>query len=159
MPGLQGTLLGLQVGGVFVSCELSCDFNFTVDMLPASAVDSAGWKEFISGIRSWSVNVSGRLLAEAVGADFKTIIEYVKQRFPVYLTIGTRPSATTQMSISGYALPATGGFSGPNKGFASWQVSFQGTGEFTTSFQDYELIIDAMEPEDDWRQIVNEDVI
>jgi len=150
MSGIPGRLIGLKVNGVFISCELSCDFNFQSDMLPASAIDSAGWKEFIAGIRSWTMSVSGRLLTEAVGADFKTIMNSWISRNPLFLIWGTRPSATTQMSISGAALVASGNATGPNKGFANWNVTFQGTGELTTSFEDFSLIIDAMPAIEDY---------
>lgn len=150
MAGIPGRLLGLQIGGIFISCEVSCDFNFQSDMLPASAIDSAGWREFIAGIRSWTMSVSGQLLAEAVGADFKTVINAWISRLPIFLIWGTRPTATTQLSISGGALVASGSATGPSKGNASWTVSFQGTGELTTSFEDFSLIIDSMPPIEDY---------
>jgi predicted secreted protein len=155
---IPGRLIGLKVNGIFISCELSCDFNFQAEMLPASAIDSAAWKEFIAGIRSWSMGVSGQLLAEAVGADFKTILNSFFTRIPVLVIWGTRPSATTQLSMSGSALVSGGSATGPNKGAATYTITFQGTGPLTTNFEDYSLIIDAMEPRDDWPIIVNENV-
>lgn len=155
MAGIPGRLLGLQTGGVFISCEIACTFNFQVAMLAASAIDSGGWAEFISGLRSWTVSVDGQLLAEAVGADFKTILNAVYSRQPIFLVIGTRPSATTQMTVSGSALPVSGSFSGPGKGVATWTALFQGTGKPTTSFQDYALIIDAMPAIADYPTIVD----
>lgn len=158
MAGIAGRLIGLQIGGVYISCELSCDITFSVDMLPASAVDSAGWKEFIAGIRSWAVNVNGQLLTEAVGADFKTIVNAIYSRLPVFLIWGTKPSAMTQMTISGIALPTSANATAPNKGAATWNVSFQGTGAPTTSFEDFSLLIDAMPASADYPIIVDEDV-
>lgn len=158
MGGIAGRLLGLQVNGVFISCEVACTFNFQADMLPASAVDSAGWKEFIMGIRSWTMSVDGQLLAEATGADFKTILNSFFTRIPILLTWGTRPSALTQMSISGNALVASGAATGPSKGPATWNVSFQGSGALTTSFEDFSLIIDAMPSSADYPTIVDENV-
>lgn len=158
MSGIAGRLIGLKVNGVFISCEVSCDFNFQADMLPASAIDSAGWKEWIAGIRSWSMSVSGQLLAEAVGADFKTILNTFFTRLPVSLIWGTRPTATTQLSISGTALLASGTASAPSKGNATWNVVFQGTGALVTSFEDFMLIIDAMPPSADYPIIVDENV-
>lgn len=158
MAGIAGRLIGLQINGIYVSCELSADITFTVDMLPASAVDSAGWKEFIAGIRSWSINVSGQLLAEAVGADFKTIVNAIYSRLPVLLIWGTKPSATTQLTITGNALPTSANATAPNKGATTYNVSFQGTGAPTTSFEDFDLIIKAMDPEDDYPTILDMNV-
>lgn len=150
MAGIPGRLLGLQIGGVFISCETSCSFNCSKDMLPASAIDSAGWKEFISGIKTWTMSVDGQLLAESAGADFKTILNDMFNDIPVLATIGTRPSATTQLTISGLALASQTGFTGPSKGKASWTANFQGTGKLTTNFEDFSLIIDSMPPESDY---------
>lgn len=155
MPGIPGRLLGLQVNGVFISCEVSSTFNFQADMLPASAIDSAGWKEFLAGIRSWSMSVSGQLLAEAVGADFKTVLNTYFSRLPVLLIWGTRPSATTQLSISGSALLASGSATGGSKGSSTYDLSFQGTGVLQTSFEDFSLIIDAMPAIEDYPIIVD----
>ena len=158
MGGIAGRLLGLKVNGVFISCEVSSEFNCNVDMLPASAIDSEGWKEFIQGIRSWTVNVSGQLLVEAVGADFKTLMNAVYTRLPVFVIWGTRPSATSQMSISGDAFPMNLNATGASKGPASWNVSFQGTGRPVSSFEDFALIIDSMPPSADYPTIVDERV-
>lgn len=158
MAGISGRLIGLKANGIFISCEVSSDFSFNADMLPASAIDSAGWKEFVSGIRSWSMTVNGQLLAEAVGADFKTLLNNFFSRLPVTLIWGTRPSALTQMTISGLALLSAGSATAPNKGAATWTMTFQGTGALTTSFEDYSLIIDAMPASADYPVIVDEDI-
>lgn len=158
MGGIAGKLIGLQISGVFISCEISCDFSCNVEMLPASAIDSAGWKEFIGGLRSWGITVNGQLLAEAVGADFKTIMNAIYSRLPVFLTWGTRPSAVTQMSISGNALPSSLNATAPSKGAATWNVTFQGTGAPVASFEDFLLIIDAMPPDATYPTIVDERV-
>lgn len=158
MGGIAGRLLGLQVGGVFISCEVSSAFNCNVEMLGASAIDSAGWKENLPGLRSWSIDVNGQLLAEAVGADFKTIMNAVYDRIPVFLKWGTRPSAVTQMSLSGAAYPTTLNATAPSKGASTWNVSFVGTGKPVASFEDFALIIDAMPPSADYPTIVDERV-
>lgn len=158
MSAIPGSLIGLQFNGVFTSCEISSDINFSADMLPASAVDSGGWKEFIRGIKSWSMSVNGQLLAEAVGADFKTMVDAFDSGQPVFVSWGTRPSAVTQLSLSGFALVSAGSATGPNKGKATWTINFQGTGVLDTNFQDYSLIIDAMPAEADYPIIFDLDV-
>lgn len=158
MSALSGQLIGLQVNGIFISCEVSSDFNFQVDMLPASAVDSAGWREYIAGIRSWTMSVNGQLLAEAVGADFKTIMNAVFSRLPVLLIWGTRPSATTQLKLQGSAYPSTGNATAPTKGKATYSITFQGSGALTSSFEDFELLIDAMPVDADYPIVLDENI-
>lgn len=160
MAGISGNLIGLKINGAFVSCETSCEFSFENDMIPCSAEDSAGWKEFIMGIRSWKMVVNAGLLLESVGADIKTIITgALMARLPIFLQFSTRPSSTLEMIISGSALPNTGGITAPSNASANWNCTFQGTGPLSTTFQDYLLLIDAMPPEADYPIIVNEDVI
>lgn len=158
MAGISGRLMGLKVGGVFISCEISSDFNCQADMLPASAIDSARWKEWIAGIRSWGMSVNGQLLAEAVGADFKTVMNSYFSGLPVFLIWGTRPSATTQLSLSGSALLSASSATGPSKGASTYTLTFQGTGALTSSFEDFALLINAMPPSADYPTIVDERV-
>jgi predicted secreted protein len=158
MAGISGRLLGLQANGIFISCEVQSSINFQANMLPASAVDSARWAEFIAGLRSWTISIDGQLLAEAVGADFKTLMNSFFSGLPVFLIWGTRPSATTQMSLSGNAVLASGSATGPGKGASTWNMVFNGSGELKASFEDFALIIDAMPASADYPVIVDERV-
>ena len=159
MPGVNGNIIGLMVNGTFVSCEIGCSINFNQEMLAASAVDSGRWKEFIAGIRDWSVQVNGNLLLEAVGTDIKTILtaNYFGS-LPLYIQFRTRPSATTELILSGNALYQTGNINAQGGAIANWTATFQGTGALTNTFQDYSLLIDALPSGTDWPTVVNEDV-
>lgn len=159
MPGIKGSLIGLKINGVFVSCEVSCDFSTSIDMLPASAVTSGRWKEFIQGIRSWTMSVNGRLLLEAVGADAKTILVGIDSGLPFFLQFATKASASSEFILSGVALPQNLNISAGNIGKANWNAVFQGSGPLTTTFEDYDLIINAMPIESDYPIIVNTNVI
>lgn len=156
MAGVAGRLIGLKINGAFVSCETSCTFNFDIDMLPASAVDSGRWKEWVSGIRSWGITVNGNLLLESVASDFKTIVTSgLMQGNIFYLQFSTRPSSTIELVFSGAALTKGGQLNAPSAGVANWSVSFNGTGALATSYNDYALLIDAMPAEADYPIIVN----
>lgn len=149
-PGvIRGALIGLTINGQFVSCETSCDFKFDVEMLPASASTSGRWKEFIAGIRSWSMTVNGNLLLATVGADIKTVLNAVLTGEEVALEFRTRGGISPYLIISGQALPQTGGISAPSSGNASWNITFQGTGPFECDFEQFWLIINAMPIQDD----------
>lgn len=151
MASISGQLIGLNINGAFVSCETACQFNFENDMLPSSAVDSGGWKEFVYGIRSWTMSVNGNLLLEAVSSDIKAIITTcLMQQLPVFLQFSTRPSSTIKLILSGTGLAATGSIAAPAKGNANWTVSFNGTGALQTTYVDLALLIDAMPAEADY---------
>lgn len=156
MP-VAGRLIGVQVGGSFISCEISSTINFKQENLPAAAVDSGRWAEFINGLREWGLNVNGGLLLEAVGADIKSILlaNYF-DTIPLFVMFSTRPTATTELILSGAALFNTGDMTAASSGNASWSTQLQGTGALNHSFQDYELLIDAMPPQADYPTIVDE---
>ncbi|HVW99716.1 MAG TPA: hypothetical protein VHA52_04620 [Candidatus Babeliaceae bacterium] len=160
MSGVAGKIIGMKIAGAFVSCEVSCTINFNQEMIPASAVDSGRWKEFIAGIRDWNAAVNGNLLLEAVGADIKTILtQGFFGTLPIFLQFSTRPSATTELLLSGNVLFQSGGMTAPATGKATWTVNLQGSGPLNSDFQDYPLLIDAMPAEQDYPIIVNEDVV
>lgn len=153
---VAGRLIGLKINGAFVSCETACTFSFDIDMLPASAVDSGRWKEWVQGIRSWSITVNGNLLLESVASDFKTIVTSgLMQGSTFFLQFSTHASSTIQMVFSGAALTKGGQLNAQSTGVANWSVSFQGTGPLTTTYNDYELLIDAMPAEADYPIIIN----
>jgi predicted secreted protein len=154
---IAGALIGLKINGAFVSCEISCNINFKNNNLPASAITSGGWKEFIYGIREWSVSVDGNLLLEAVPSDIKGLITtgFIGQ-YPMIASFSTRVSSTIQLALSGAVLLEGGSITAPQSGATNWNVTLQGTGVLTATYQDFELLIDAMPPEADWQTIVDE---
>lgn len=155
--GISGQLLGLKVNGAFTSCEISCEFSFDQEMLPASAVDSGRFKEFIAGIRGWTMTVNGNLLLDAVPTDFKSLfISGYMQGLPMFVDCSTRPSVETIMSFSGNALLQSGNFTGPATGKANWNMVFQGTGAIKPTYVNLELLIDAMPALADYPIIVDE---
>lgn len=155
-PGtIKGSLIGLEINGSFVSCETSCDFNFDIEMLPSSAVDSGRWKEFIAGIRSWSMSVNGNLLLATVGADVKTVLNAVMTGEEVNLRFRTRSIVSPYLIISGKALPMSGNITASSTGKANWTIQFQGTGPFECDFEEFWLIINAMPADADKPYIVD----
>jgi predicted secreted protein len=159
MAGTPGKIIGVQVNGAFISCEVSCEINFDTDMIPASAVDSGGWKEYIAGMRGWSMGVDANLLLNNVASDIKTVFTTgFINRLPLFVSFSTYASSTIQLKFSGNALVKDGSISAPRDGLANWHLTFQGTGKLTPTYIDFDLLIDAMPASMDWQIIVNEDV-
>lgn len=153
---IAGAFIGISINGAFVSCETSCQINFNQNMLPASAVDSGGWAEFIAGLRSWTVSVSGNLLLESVPTDIKAMITtgYINQ-YPMFCEFKTSPASDIQMSFSGAVLFSQGSISAASTGVANWTLTLNGTGVLQTSYQDFALLIDALPAEKDYPLIIN----
>lgn len=155
-PGIvPGKLLGVQIGNSFVSCETSCDFNCTVDMLPASAVTSGRWKEFIPGMRGWTVTVSANLLLAKQNADVKMVLQAIESGAKMGISFSTRGGVAPHLIISGFAYPQTAAISAPVSGLATSTITFQGTGPTTLDFEEFWLIINAMPATADKPYIVN----
>jgi len=154
---ISGNLIGLVINGAFVSCETSCQINFNQNMIPSSAIDSGGWAEFVSGLRSWTISVNGNLLLEAVGSDIKAMIQtgFINQ-LPMFAQFSTRPSSDIQLQFSGAVLFNTASISAAGTGVANWVATLQGTGKLTPTYQDFPLLIDAMPSEADYPIIVDE---
>lgn len=154
---IAGSLIGLIINGAFVECETSCQINFNQDMLPSSAIDSGAWKEFILGIRSWTINISGNLLLESVGSDIKAMITsgYIN-RLPMFAQFSTRPSSDIQLSFEGAVLFNQASITAASTGSANWTTTLQGTGALNTTYHDFGLLIDAMPAEADYSIIVDE---
>lgn len=158
-PGtIRGALIGLRINGQYVSCETSCEFSFEREMKSASSITSGGWKEFIGGIRGWAMTVNGNLLLKTVGADIKTVLNAFILGDTVELEFRTRGTIAPYLIISGTAFPQSGGITAAGTGKANWTLSFQGTGPFTTDFEEFYLIINAMPAEADYPLIIQEDL-
>lgn len=159
MPGVAGNIIGLMTNGAFTSCEVSCTINFNQEMLPASAIDSGRWKEFVAGIRDWNISVNGNLLLESVSSDIKSILSAnFFGSLPIFVQFSTRPSADIQLLFSGNALFQSGNITAGTNSSANWSATLQGTGALNHSYQDFALLIDAMPAEADYPIIVNENV-
>lgn len=144
-PGVvPGKLLGVQIGNSFVSCETSCDFNCTVDMLAASPVTSGRFKEFIPGMIGWTVTVNANLLLASQQADVKIVLAAIEVGTKMGISFATRGGISPHMIISGFAYPQTVGISAPGTGLATTNIVFQGTGPTTLDFEQFWLIINAM---------------
>lgn len=155
-----GTLIGLVINGAFTSCETQCQINFNQEMLPSSAVDSGGWKEFLAGIRSWTISVNGNLLLDVVGNDIKSLITtgYIKQ-LPMYAQFSTYPSSTVQLRFSGEVYFNTASITAAATGAATWTAQLQGSGELVAVYNNFPLLINAMPVEADYPTIVDESQI
>jgi predicted secreted protein len=154
---ISGNLIGLNINGAFVSCEVSCQINFNQAMVASSAIDSGGWAEFVAGLRSWILQVNGNLLLESVPSDIKAMIMtgYINQ-LPMFAMFSTYPQANIQVSFSGAVLFNTGSISAASTGSANWTCQLQGIGALTPAYSDLGLLIDAMPSEADYPIIIDE---
>lgn len=148
---IKGNRINLSWNGLNISCQTSCELSFDCEMIPASSVSSARWKEFVAGIRSWSFNVNAKLLkSNNTGADVRNILAAYLSGQRVFMEMKSSTGELVELTFSGYILVQSGGIQAGSTGSASWNGTFQGTGELTTNIEDFGLIIDTMPIEAAW---------
>lgn len=128
---LSGNLLGLEINGHFVECELSCDFNFDSELLPASPVDSGGWKEFIQGDKSWSISLNAAMLIRQAGTSVNVILNAFLTGEIINIRYMVKNPNIPNFIISGKASVASGSISSAANINSSWTTSLTGNGPFT----------------------------
>lgn len=160
MPGVAGSLLGFKMNGSFTSCEISCSIKFDRENLPASAVDSGGWKEWIYGIRSWSITVSGNLLLQAAATDIKSILNtgYFGS-LPMYVQFSTSPAADVELVFSGLGMFNTADIQAASTANSQWNCTINGNGELKMTAQEYPLLISAMPAEATYPTIIESGLV
>jgi len=134
---MPGNLIGLQIEGNFIDCETSCEVAFETDLMPASPQDSGGWKEYISGVRSWSVTLNAGMLMRMAGTGLNTILNAFLTGQQMAIKVTTKnQDLYPNMTLSGNVLLQNGGFSAAVNSLASWNATFQGNGALAISIND-----------------------
>lgn len=128
----SGNLLGLQIDGEFIACEMSCDFNFETELLDASPIDAGRWKAYLQGARSWSISLNAGLLMRMVGAGLPTVLNAFLTGETMNITFRTKLNdEIPNLIISGQVHVQNGGISSSVNTLATWNVTLQGNGAFT----------------------------
>lgn len=152
---IRGNRVTMKFNGVHISCQTACELNFDTEMLPATNPDSDRWKQFLAGVRGWTMSVNANLLKLAGGADIKNIISAYYSGFPVQLEMGTHAGGLVELVFSGYALIQNGTLSASSTGNANYNTVFQGSGKLDVNIDDFGLIINAMPIEAEYPIIYN----
>ena len=128
---MSGNLLGLEINGQFISCELSCEFNFEADLRGASPVDAGRWKEWIPGVRSWNISLNAAMLIRMVGTGATTILNAFLTGEIINIRFATRRTDVPDFAIIGKAIVQNGSIIGGVNSLATWNTVLQGNGPFT----------------------------
>lgn len=148
---IKGNRINLSWNGLNISCQTACELSFDAEMIGASSVTSGRWKEFVAGIRSWSLTVNANVLKNNTsGADIRNVLAAYLSGQRVFMEMKSTTGELVELIFSGYILVSNGGIQAPSVGSATWNGTFQGTGELTTNIEDFGLIINAMPIEADY---------
>lgn len=131
----SGNLLGLQIDGQFIACEMSCDFNWENEILPASPKIEGRWDEGIYGARSWSVSVSAAVLFKTVGYGLPQVLNAFMLGNKMLISFRTKFNEDLPtFNITGWVLVQGGGISASAYTNSNWTANLKGNGPFVIEY-------------------------
>mgnify|MGYP003129447110 CR=1 FL=1 len=140
---VNGTDLLLKVGDsnsneVVVAFATSCSLEISMDEIDQTNKDSAGWKQIIGGLRSWSASAEALYQNEAESSktafvDFWDHLGGANQRQKVFveLTITGASSADSNKYYHGEAYVTSLSVNGGTEDQATFSVTLTGSGALT----------------------------
>ena len=135
---LNGTDLGVYVGGTLVAYSTSATININHSPRTTTNKESNGFEEVMEGLRSWDVSVdalyawldpSGSAISNETLSEIFT--GYIHTRASFTLTFGVTSSTTGDTKYTGTAWVTSASLTAPMEDTATFSVSFQGSGALT----------------------------
>ena len=136
---LNGTELGVYIGGTLIAYSTSATINMNHSTRSTSSKESGGWEDNMEGMRNWDVSCdalyawldpAGSAISNSTLSDMFTA--YIATRASFTLTFGS--TSTTGVGFTKYtgdAWMTSASISAPLEDTATFSVSFQGSGALT----------------------------
>tara|TARA_R110000765_G_scaffold60092_1_gene116285 strand:+ start:37 stop:477 length:441 start_codon:yes stop_codon:yes gene_type:complete len=133
---LNGTELGVYIGGVLVAYSTSATLNVNHSPRSTSNKEDGGWETAMEGYRTWDVSCdalyawvdpAGTAISNKTLSDLFTA--YITTRASFDLTFGVTSAASDDVKYTGTAWLTSASLSAPNEDTSTFSVSFQGSGE------------------------------
>lgn len=131
---MKGRIIGIKIGSTFVPCETSCNFTANSETIPTSNSANGNFKTSIAGYRSWSVTVNGNLIISNNEAGAIKLVEAIKNGSNLSLIMTFIKSSMGTFKIEGNVRPTSVSIDAPSVGFATWNGTFEGNGEYTITY-------------------------
>jgi len=135
---LNGTDLGVYVGGTLVAYSTSATININHSTRSTSNKESSGWEENMEGMRNWDVSCdalyawldpAGSAISNETLSEIFT--GYMQTRASFALTFGVTTSVAGDTKYTGTAWLTSASLSAPLEDTSTFSVSFQGSGALT----------------------------
>jgi len=132
---LNGTDLGVYIGGTLVAYSTSATLNVNHTTRSTSNKEDSGWETSMEGYRNWDVSCdalyawvdpAGSAISNKTLSDMFTA--YVTTRASFELTFGANGGASNDTKYVGTAWLTSASLSAPNEDTSTFSVSFQGSG-------------------------------
>jgi TP901-1 family phage major tail protein len=134
---VNGTLIAIykDISGTLtkIANATSNSFDITADMIDVTSKDSAGWKEFITGEKGYTLSIEGIFEEDgsvgAGGLSWKDVITDLTAGTSV--TIVMTSNVSGDLKLIGAAFFSNLNLSAPNNDKATFTATIQGTGALT----------------------------
>jgi predicted secreted protein len=126
MAKVNGTSIGVYVGGTLVAASTSANLDMSIDEITTTSKDSSGRKEFIPGTSSWSV--SGDFLDDVGSSsyEFADFHALYKNKTQVQVRVSTQVAGSTY--YMGFSYLTSISRSLPMEDAVTGSYTFTGTG-------------------------------
>ena len=138
---INGTELGVYIGGTLIAYSTSATLNVNHSPRSTSNKEDGGWETAMEGYRNWDVSCdalyawltpAGSAISNSTLSDLFTA--YITTRASFTITFGsTDTTGIGWTKYTGDAWLTSASLSAPNEDTSTFSVSFQGSGELTQS--------------------------
>ena len=132
---LNGTELGVYVGGVLVAYSTNATLNVNHSTRSTTSKESGGWEDNMEGLRNWDVSCdalyawldpAGSAITNKTLSDLFT--GYLATRTSFDLTFGSTTATAGYTKYTGTAWLTSASLTAPLEDTSTFSVSFQGSG-------------------------------
>ena len=127
MAYVKGDNIRFYNAGVALSLEMEVTISASIDTIETTDKDSAGWKTFISGDKSWTISGSANLDWSATENVSQTFTDF-SAGTAVAVDVG---SATNAKFYSGSGIITSWSLSAPRNALSTFSFEVQGTSTLT----------------------------
>ena len=113
------------------ACSTNCTFNVQVGQKEVTSQTSAWYREYKIDIASWTINCDGVVTLN--GYNYLNFLDIQKNRTPINIKFVIDNGTDGLVIIGGTTNLVNFQINGPWKDIATYSVSLQGTGEYSTS--------------------------
>ena len=132
---LNGTELGVYVGGALVAYSTNATLIVNHSTRPTTSKESGGWEDHMEGLRNWDASCdalyawldpAGTAISNKTLSDLFT--GYLATRTSFDLTFGNTSATAGNTKYTGTAWLTSASLTAPLEDTSTFSVSFQGSG-------------------------------
>lgn len=127
---INGTSLGVYVGGTLITHSTSANVSFSMETRDASTKDSAGYREILEGQRSWTIEAEGMTALDAANGFEELFAAWVAR---TALTVKFATTDATDQFYQGTGYCTSLSVDSGVEDSSTFSATFEMSGTVTTS--------------------------